>query len=265
MKIAFIGAGNMGAALAKAASLQKCELFIYDKDEEKARILSKNISANISKSVSDAIELADFVFLAVKPNVVSSVLEQIYASLSKNPDTVVVSMAAGVKIESLEKLLPKEQPVIRIMPNTPALVGCGMTVYSKNAYVSDTKISDFLLLMSASGTVLPIDEELIDAETAVAGCGPAFAYMFIDALKKAGVKCGLADGDALRYAAQTVLGAAQMVLLTNEDPELLTERVCSPGGSTIEGVKSLQNAELDRVLENAVKASFEKTKMLGMK
>lgn len=258
MKIGFIGCGNMGGALARAAS---GEIFLYDKNTDAADALATEIGGNAEGSAVALTEKCDMVFLGVKPNIVTTVLEEIKHSLDKT--TVLVSMAAGVAIEKIETALGKQTPVIRIMPNTPAQVGEGMILVCKNAAVTDEVLDGFLSCMSGAGRLDVIDERLIDAASAVSGCGPAFVYMFIEALADGGVKCGLPRDKALLYAEATVKGAAALALSSGKNPGALKDAVCSPGGSTIEGVMALENGALRGTVMNAVAAAYEKTLKLG--
>ena len=171
-------------------------------------------------------------------------------------------MAAGVSISKLEALLG-DCPIIRIMPNTPVAVGNGMITWCKNALVSKDIEAKFLYLMSDAGALDEIPESMIDAASAVAGCGPAFVYMFIEALADGGVECGLPRDKAILYAARTLSGAADMVMKTGKHPELLKDEVCSPGGSTIEGVHALEASAFRAASADAVISAFEKTKKLG--
>ena len=264
MKVGFIGAGNMGSALARAVyTVQQAEILIFDKNEEKTVQLADELSASICMSAEELITECDAVFLGVKPNIVESVIEEIRETLKAKSNTLLISMAAGVSLQRFESLIGFEHPIIRIMPNTPVAVGCGVIAYTTSASIREQHTKLFLEILKNAGTLDLIDEGLLDAETAVAGCGPAFAYMFIDALSKAGVECGLSEEKALLYAAETVKGAAEMVLSGVDTPRELTRKVCSPGGSTIEGVKVLEDNDLYGTVGSAVKASFEKTKKLG--
>ena len=259
IKVGFIGAGNMGGAIARSAySTSKCEIYICDKTPEKASSLAKDTNGMVS-SQNEIFSECDLVFLATKPNVLPSVA----AEFSGKTNATLVSMAAGVTLERLGELFGKDTPIIRIMPNTPILVGMGVAVFAKNAHVTENSLSAFLTTMSSAGLVEEIDEEKIDAETAVAGCGPAFVYMFAAAIAKAGALAGLSPDAAIRYAAATVKGAGEMLLRDSRTPEALCEAVCSPGGSTIEGVNYLRENEFEEIVSNAVLASFEKTKKLG--
>ena len=262
IKIGFIGCGNMGGAIARAISrISQTTLYISEPNKAKAEEISKELGAKISDSES-VCECVDFLFLAIKPNLFDSVLPTLKAALSKNPDAVVVTMAAGVRIEKAEALLGT-RPIIRIMPNTPVALGCGMITWCKNSLVTESAKEAFLHLMSEAGTLDEIPENMIDAASAVAGCGPAFVYMFIEALADGGVECGLPRDKAMLYAAKTLSGAAEMVMQTGKHPGLLKDDVCSPGGSTIEGVHALEESAFRGASANAVIAAFEKTKKLG--
>lgn len=261
MKIGFIGAGNMGSALAKAASLCKdAAIYIYDKDEARAKALA----CDLHGSFADAKEIAascDFIFLGVKPNILPFALAEIKESLKK--DAVLVSMAAGVSISKIEGLFESNPPIIRIMPNTPVAVGAGMILWCKNRLVTEKKAEEFLCAMANAGTFDKIDEDKIDAASAISGCGPAFVYMFIEALADGGVQCGLPRAAAQKYAAATLFGAAKLALESGKHPGELKDAVCSPGGSTIEGVHALEEGAFRATVSDAVIAAYEKTLDLG--
>jgi pyrroline-5-carboxylate reductase len=263
MKIGFIGCGNMGGALAEAIStVSGVEALVFDFDKEKTEKLKRSCGC----IPTDAVELAstcDFIFLGVKPAAVGAAIEGIAEGLAKNANAVIISMAAGVTIEKIENYLPCPHPVIRIMPNTPVAVGAGMTVYAANSLLGEKEEDQFVSFMAATGALDKISEELIDAACAVSGCGPAFAYMFVEALAEGGAKCGLPKEKAMLYASKMIKGAMEMVEKTKKEPNRLKEEVCSPGGSTIEGVHALENGDFPGIGQGAVKAAFEKTKKLG--
>lgn len=249
----------MGGAIALAASRTgACEIYIFDKDSDKARALAESVGGTFCQS-SDELYSCRVIFLATKPNILPVVAE----SLAVGEDTLLVSMAAGVKISRLRELFARGHGIIRIMPNTPVAVGSGTVVYCKSECVTDEALCDFLAVMACAGLVEEIDEELIDAETAVAGCGPAFVYMFAAAMAEGGVRAGLAPDAAKRYAASVIEGAAKMLARDPRTPEELCRAVCSPGGSTIEGVKRLESGGFAELVTDAVLTSYNKTKTLG--
>lgn len=253
----------MGGALASAAAkAYGTEIYLTDKDERKAWALAEKIGARVTTDKKIAGE-CDIIFLGVKPNVIKAALEPVADIISKRDGVTVVSMAAGVSIEKIENCFASPVPVIRIMPNTPAAVGEGMILYSRGSTVRECEVNDFLSVMGKAGCLDEIDERLIDAASALSGCGPAFVYMFIEALSDGAVECGLPRDKALLYAANTLSGAAKMVLMSGAHPGALKDAVCSPGGSTIEGVHALEDGAFRATVINAVTAAFEKTKRLG--
>lgn len=262
-KTGFVGAGNMGGSLADAVC-KKCggeNVIISCKSIDKAKEVAGRLSCNYGTS-DEVVLNSKFVFLGVKPQGIAEVAEQLSADFDKNDNCIIVSMLAGVTTDTLGNLFG-DKKIIRIMPNTPAAVGESMILVCSNYKVTEEDMKDFEDMMSMSGKVDRIPENLIDAGTAVSGCGPAFVYMFIDALADGGVKCGLSREQAVKYAAQTLIGSANMVLETGTHPDELKNNVCSPGGSTIEGVHSLENDDFKEVVIRAVEASFNKTKKLG--
>lgn len=263
-KVGFIGAGNMGSALAKAAvKSTDTKVYLYDKDENKARTLAEEIGAEFKSNEYIACE-CDYVFLAVKPNIIKAAAGEIAKSVAGRKNFAIVSMAAGVSVEAIENAFSNsELPIIRIMPNTPVGVGKGMTLWCKNANVTDEVAAGFEKIMEHSGRVDAISEKLIDAASAVSGCGPAFVYMFIEALADGGVECGLPRDKALLYACETLIGAAETVKASGKHPEELKDAVCSPGGSTIAGVHALEEGAFRASSANAVRAAYQKTLTLG--
>jgi pyrroline-5-carboxylate reductase len=183
--------------------------------------------------------------------------------LFKDKKPLVITMAAGIKTEKIAEYCGCDLPVIRIMPNTPVSVGKGMVLYCTNDLVNQNDIEKFLFDMRFAGEFDCLPESLIDAGCSVSGCGPAFMYMFIDALAEGGVACGLSREKAIKYAECTMRGAAELALASGKEPEQLKREVCSPGGSTIEGVKKFEEGCLKECAINAVKASFKRNKELG--
>ncbi len=257
MKVGFIGAGNMGGALLRAVGKTADEILVYDKDEKKAEaFLTKNVRLS---TPDEMIRACDFVFLGVKPNVIGAVLKEICGKVA---DTcTLISMAAGIDLETVTGGA-KTDRVVRIMPNTPVGVGEGTVLYCKASGVDEKTEEDFLGMLKNAGKVDPIPEKLIDAAAALSGCGPAFVCMFAEALADGAVRCGLPRDKALLYAEQTILGTAKMMLASEKHPEELKDAVCSPGGTTIEGVLALEEGGFRAASANAVIKAYEKTAAL---
>lgn len=257
----FIGSGNMGGALATAISKKYngTSLLIADADYEKAEALAEKISATAHSNEFIA-ENCKFIFLAVKPQIMEKVLCSIKDQLKNRSDKfVLVTMAAGLSTKKIAEFAGGDYPIIRIMPNTPVFVGEGMILYTANENVTDNEIGEFLDAMEYSGKLDRIDEKLIDAAGSLSGCGPAFVYLFAEALADGAVECGVPRDKALLYASQTILGAAKMLIETNEHPGKLKDAVCSPGGTTIAGVHALEEGAFRSTSMNAVKSAYTRT------
>lgn len=261
LKIGFIGVGNMGGALSTAASKKEnTSVLVTDYDKNKSKEVADKIGA-IDTTTENICKTAKYIFLGVKPQVLPSVLERIAPILkSRHDEFCLVSMAAGVKIEKIIDILGFSVPVIRIMPNMPVSIGEGMVLYCT---ADKTKTDELVEAMQYSGVWAKIDEKDIDAASAVSGCGPAFAFMFIKALALGGEKSGLPFETALGLAAQTVMGSAKMLMQSEKTADELRDAVCSPGGSTIEGVKSLNADNFDEIIATAIDKSFKRTIELG--
>ncbi len=262
--IGFIGAGNMGGAIASAVCRAGYadKVFLCDKDEAKARSLAEKLGCSYADG-KEVAEKCDVVFLGVKPQFLADTVADLLPTLKlRSAQPLFISMAAGIALERLGALLD-DAPIIRIMPNTPVSVGEGMTLWCANKNVTEEHKQIFLAINEKSGRLDEIDESLINAASAVSGCGPAFVYMFIEALADGGVKCGLPRDKALMYAEQTLLGAATLALESGAHPGALKDAVCSPAGSTIEGVRKLEGGALRSSVIEAVSASYERTKALG--
>lgn len=262
-KIGFIGCGNMGGALVKTVAKAGYaeNVFITDFDENKVKALCDELSVNSCDIKTVATE-CDYIFIGVKPQVIANCFESIKDTLAeRNTDFVIVSMAAGVKINDI-KAMSGAESVIRIMPNLPVALGKGVVLACSDG-VSDDAKDLFEKIMSASGVFDWLDEKFIDAASAVSGCGPAYAYMFIEALADGAVSCGLPRDKAMLYAAGMLSGSAEMVLNSGKHPGKLKDEVCSPGGSTIAGVKALEDGCFRGSVINAVISAYEKTLDLG--
>ena len=257
-KIGFIGTGNMGGAIATAVAGQGAELLLANRTPEKAQALAEQLGARVVKNPEAAGE-SDLLFLGVKPQMMEGMLRDIAPVLrARETPFVLVTMAAGLTCESIRDMVGGDYPVIRIMPNTPCAIGKGVVQYCSLG-VGEEELEEFAALMAPAGLIDRVDEKLIDAACAVSGCGPAFAYLFMEALADGAVACGLPRDKAMAYAAQMVAGSAEMVLQSGKHPGALKDAVCSPGGSTIQGVRALEDRGFRAAAMNAVIASYEKT------
>ena len=260
MKYGFIGCGNMGGALIRALSKKTKDIIIADFFLEKAQALAEE--ENIEWGTNDeVVDRADRIFLAVKPQMMEKVLSELKEQIQERKP-LLITIAAGLEIKKIEEFAGGNLPVIRIMPNTPVSVGEGLIMYTSNVLAED-RVDDFVSDMEYAGTLDKIDEKLIDAGTAVSGCGPAYMYMFLEALADGGVACGLPRDKALLYASKTMEGAAKLALESKKHPGELKDAVCSPGGSTIMGIKALEDGNLRASAVNAVVKAYERNKELG--
>ena len=257
--VGFIGTGNMGAALARAAVKSPLteQLLLSNRSAEKPRRLAEELGGTVLDNRGVA-QKAEVLFLAVKPQMLPDVIGEIRPVLDARRDRVVlVSMAAGWSLEKLGAALG-ERPIVRIMPNIPVSVGAGVTLLCPNRQISAEELQTVEDLLAASGLVSELDEGHLDAAGGVTGCGPAFAAMFVEALADGAVACGLPRREALAFAAQMLKGSAQLLLETGEHPGSLKDRVCSPGGSTIQGVRLLEERAFRAAVTDAVIATYEK-------
>ena len=261
MKYGFIGCGNMGSALATALSKSTLDIMLADHTGDKAHTLASELGCSFGNNTQVVAE-CDRIFLGVKPQMKADMLDDIRVGITiKKP--LLITMAAGLEISAIEEMVGKDIPIIRIMPNTPVAIGAGMILYCRNKLVDDTMLADFLEDMRHCGVMDCIDEKLIDAACSVQGCGPAYMYMFIEALADGAVACGVPRDKAIKYAAATMSGAAQMVMDSGKHPGALKDDVCSPGGSTIMGVKALEDGGFRGTVMNAVIAATNRNKELG--
>ena len=257
--VAFIGTGNMGGALARAAAKSGAadRLLLSNRTPEKARRLAAEIGGELCDNRRAAAE-ADLLFFGVKPQMLEAMLDGIRDELTARKDRlVIVSMVAGKDLETLDALLGG-LPVVRIMPNIPVAFGGGVTLLTASEKVTAEEKAFVETLLAASGAVEELDEHLLDAATGVTGCGPAYAAMFVEALADGAVACGLPRKAAIAYACRMLIGTAQMLLESGEHPGSLKDRVCSPAGSTIQGVRKLEERGFRAAVMDAVIASWEK-------
>ena len=261
-RFGFIGVGNMGGALAQAASRSTKQIILCDHDAQKAADLGRRIGCEFADSRTVVAE-SEYVFLGVKPQMMADLLEEIKKTLKQHRDVILVSMAAGLSIKTLRKMAGGSYKVIRIMPNLAVEVGKGEILYTTSENVSKVEIGKFLNLMEPAGHLTGMEEEDMDAGCAVSGCGPAFVYKFVRGLSKGGVEAGLDPETSLALAIQTVRGAAKMLENNADDIDTMIDKVCSPGGSTIEGVKKLDEADMEQAVVDAISAAYKRNIELG--
>ena len=264
-KIAFLGGGNMAEALIKgmlSADVSTADqMIVSDVSSSRLTYLKGRYRLSITARNSDAVRDADVVLLCVKPQMIDEVLAEI-APLA-HASKLVISIAAGVPIARIEHALPGKPRVIRVMPNTPALVLSGASGIAPGRTVTDADRALAEEIFGAVGRVVFVEEKLMDAVTGLSGSGPAYVFTFIEALADAGVKVGIPRAVAMELAVQTVLGSARMVLETKEHPASLRDKVTSPGGTTIAGLHELEKGKFRAVLMSAVEAATRRSRELG--
>lgn len=258
-KIGFIGTGSMGSALARAAAKGGWdEILLANRTRAKAEALASEIGGTVTDNI-EAARRADCLMLGVEPAEIGEVIAQLRSALDERESKpLVVSMAAGVELSALRSYLGEELPALRIMPNIPAAVGAGVILWCAAGNVTDARKEEFLRGMAAAGTFVEMEESRMKAATGVTGCGPAFAAMFAEALADGAVACGVPRAEAKKLAALTMLGSAKMLLDADMDPAELKDLVCSPGGSTIRGVRALEQGGMRAAVIDAVITTFEK-------
>ena len=265
LTIGFLGAGKMGTALAKGFIRAKLvtpkQIIASDPVSAATGAFAKDVGAKTTASNAEVAQFADTLILAVKPDQVSGVLADIRQHFSERH--LLISIAAGVPIAKLESGLGGSARVIRVMPNTPALVGASASAYALGKYARPEDGELAQKLFSSVGVVFQLREYLLDAVTGLSGSGPAYVYLFIEGLSDGGVAAGLPRDIATKLAAQTVLGGAKMVLDTGLHPGALKDMVTSPGGTTIEGLHELEKGKLRATAISAVRAATEKSRKLG--
>ena len=260
-RVGLIGTGNMGSAVARAihkSGLAR-ELWLANRTPAKAEALAEELTGAQVCTNGEIVDRCDIIFLAVKPQVMREVLKELKTVLCKSQERkVLVSMAAGLSCEQLSGMLELTTTWIRMMPNTPAAIGEGVVQYC-GLWATQEDLDDFARLLAPCGLVDRVDEKLMDAASCVSGCGPAFAYLFMEALADGGVACGLPRNKAVEYAVQMLKGSAELLLESGQHPGQLKDAVCSPGGTTIQGVRALEEGGFRAAVMNAVIAAYEKT------
>jgi pyrroline-5-carboxylate reductase len=260
MKYGFIGCGNMGGAVARALSQSCKDILVSDRSGKAA-----NLAAQLGISYGDNAWIAaecDRIFLCVKPHMMKDVLRPLQTVLAQRKP-VLITMAAGLTMAQIEDYAGAALPVIRMMPNTPTAIGKGVIQYCHNEWVEEDILSDWLSDMHSCGLLDQLEERLIDAASAISGSGPAYMYVFLEALADGAVACGIPRAKAMEYAAMTMAGAAEMYLQTKVHPGALKDAVCSPGGSTIAGIRALEQHGFRGAAMDCVIATYQRNLELG--
>ncbi|MEM6160532.1 pyrroline-5-carboxylate reductase [Erwinia sp. P6884] len=264
-KIGFIGCGNMSKAiiggLVSAGQVKAENIWVYDHKPETNRAMQEEYGITPGGSAEEVAKQADILFGAVKPNVILNVLKEVSGSL--NNETVVVSIAAGVTLASLAEVLGHDRKLVRVMPNTPALVNEGMTSVTPNVLVTQEETDEILAIFNGFGKAARVPESMIHAVVGVSGSAPAYVFMFIEAMADAAVLGGMPRAQAYEFAAQAVKGSAQMVLETGKHPGELKDMVCSPGGTTIEAVRVLEEKGFRSAVIEAMQSCMAKSASMG--
>lgn len=267
MKIGFIGTGNMGSAIMKgiiaSGVVSAGDILGSARSEEKKASLEKEMGIQVEMDNSLVARHADVLVIGVKPNIVRGVLREVFDEIDENK--IVVSIAAGVTIEALEDMIGENKKIIRVMPNTPALVRESMSAICINRNIGEENVKSVEKIFSAIGKTEVIEERLMDAVIGVSGSSPAYVYMMIEAMADAAVRGGMKRDKAHKFAAQSVMGAAKMVLETGIHPGELKDMVCSPAGTTIEAVSILEEKGFRNAIISAQTACAEKSKQMSQK
>ena len=264
LKIGVIGAGNMGQALVRGLvekSVFPQNISVFDVEKKKLEAVKKEAHVKIAKSNRQCVSLSDVVILAVKPQIIQEVAQEIASGLDK--DTLVISIAAGVPIAKIESYFKKPVSLIRVMPNMPALVGCGMSAFSlgKHASQKHRKIAEGIL--GAFGEIVQVPEKMLDLVTAVSGSGPAYFFLLTEKLIEAAYEMGMKVDIAKKIAYQTAFGSGKVLIGSPEDPEVLIDRVASKGGTTEAALKIFQRQGFGKVVQDAVKAAYKRSKEIS--
>lgn len=263
--LGFIGCGNMAEAIISGAVssgfIEGKDIAVFDIDTAKSQVLKDRFGVCVCNSAEDTVKSTCVVVLAVKPQVFPSVLPQIKDALTVR-STAVISIGAGKTLDYIGGFLNADTPIVRVMPNINAKVGAAMSAVCHNNNVDEKLLRYSKELCASFGEVIELPEEQFPLFSVIAGCSPAFSFMYIDTLARAAVKNGMSRQNALKIATQAVLGSAKMISESTAHPWELADSVCSPGGTTIEGVASLQRDGFEAAVINAVEASLDKDKKL---
>lgn len=264
MKIGFLGGGNMAGAIIRGmvqGGIRASSILCYDIDVQKTFALREECGITVCQTAEQLCEEAQAVVLAVKPQVFETALAPLRAVLSVQRP-LMISIAAGKTLESVEALVGTRLPLVRVMPNIAAKVGEAVTAYCANDLVTQSHVETVYTIFESVGTVVPLQESQFGIFSVLASCSPAYTLLYMNALATAGVRGGIPKDTALQIVAQSVLGTAKLLLESGEHPSALIDSVCSPGGTTIEGVCALKEAGLEDAVLKAASASLEKDKKL---
>ena len=265
--LGFIGSGNMGQAMiggvVKAKLFESRDIIVSDRDQAKLETIQKTYGVQTTTDSLEVARKADLLILAVKPNIYPQVLESIKDVLT--PKKIIITIAAGVAIAEVESIIGPEAKIVRTMPNTPALVNEGMSALCPNSNVAEGDLAEVKAIYESFGKAEIVEEKLIDSVVGISGSSPAYVFMFIEALADAGVLGGMARDKAYKFAAQAVLGSAKMVLETGRHPGDLKDMVCSPGGTTIEAVATLESEGFRQAVIKAVVDCMKKSQAMSKK
>lgn len=264
-KIGFIGAGNMGGAILggilNSKMIDNNHIIASAKSDRTIEKIKNDYNVNVTKDSKEVVEFSDLIVIAVKPDIYDEILEEIKDLIK---DKIIITIAAGKTIEAMEKIIGDDKKIVRTMPNTPSLVGEGMTSLSPNKNISEKELSFVKSIFDSLGKSEVVKEDLIHAVIGASGSSTAYAFMFIEAIADGAVRAGMPRDKAYTFAAQGVLGAAKMVLDTGKHPGELKDMVCSPGGTTIEAVKVLEEEKFRgavlKAIDSCVKKSIEMSK-----
>ncbi|WP_054768286.1 pyrroline-5-carboxylate reductase [Lysinibacillus parviboronicapiens] len=265
MKYGFIGLGNMATAIIKgmcnSGDFQSNFIYGYNRTKAKTTKLATSYGIQATDSIEELMSHCDVIVLGVKPQMLPDVLPVVRTYLQEKH--VIVSIAAGKNITYFQGYLSEVTPIIRVMPNINALIGASTSCYTASEQVPNTQLQLVTTLFETVGTIIEVPEHLFSIFTTIGGASPAFTYMYIDALARAAVREGMPKNMALEIAANAVLGSAKMILQSQEHPWSLVDQVCSPGGTTIQGVSSLQSNHFETTIHDAVAAVTDKDRSLS--
>lgn len=264
-KIGFLGCGNMNQAiihgLVSSGLVKPANILVFDHKHDTNQRLAQDLNVTAMQGVADLVTQADILIVGVKPNIICQVLTNVTPHL--NSRSVIVSIAAGITLASLQAVLPEKQKIIRAMPNMPCLIGQGMTSISSNSHITQQELKEVTAIFQSFGRAELVPESVIHAVTGVSGSAPAYVCLFIEAMADGAVLGGMPREQAYRFAAQTVKGAAEMVLNSGQSPAVLKDRVCSPAGTTIEAISILEKNSFRSTVIEAIRACIQKSEKMG--